>query len=258
MGKNLLLAIGLIFMMQSMQAQSKLSRIMKRKTAEAALTLNGGFYGGTYYGLGTSIHYLWGMGRKRQTFNIGLGVRHMSFFANNREYETSDPTYYNTLLNGPDSVRFTKMNSNILNPYLATSIYIKRGVDLGINLDLFGITFGGTQKANFHSYELTLGKNEPVTIQPFAFNINDLGLRQYGYGSSVNQIYLNFRGGYIMRYRLGFDYFVNEIETKIPVKGNGYRFKNDNLMLSGAIVWNIRHNRDGNTHVWNFKERINK
>lgn len=255
--KRLLLCLCVLFAIQDADAQMRMSRMIRRKTAEAALTLNGGFYGGTYYGIGTSCHYMWGVGRKRQTFNIGAGVRHNSFFANNREYETSDEKYLADLLNGPDSVRFTKMNSNLLSTYLAAQIHIKRGLDIGINFDLFGITFGGTQKADFHSYELTLGKNVPITIKPFAFNINDLGARQYGYGSSLNQIYFNMRGGHIMRYRLGLDYFINEIETAVPVAGNGFRFKNDNLMVSAAIAWNIRHNREG-SNIWNFKESYGK
>jgi hypothetical protein len=255
--KRLLFCLCIVLVAQEAGAQMRLSKVIRRKTAEAALTLNGGFYGGTYYSVGTSIHYMWGLGRKRQTSSIGFGVRHNTFFANNREYTTSDKKYYEVLLGGKDSVRFKKMNSNLLSTYLATQIHIKRGVDLGINFDLFGITFGGTQKANFHSYELTLGKDQPINVKPFAFNINDLATDQYGYGSSLNQIYLNFRGGRIMRYRLGFDYFINEIETQVPITGNGFRFRNNNVMLSGAISWNIRHNKEY-TNIWNFKEKMNR
>jgi hypothetical protein len=251
--KRLLFCICIVMLAQEAGAQMRMSKIIRRKTAEAALAFNGGFYGGRYYGISSSIHYMWGVGRKRQTTNIGFGVRHYSFFANNREYRTSSQDYVQELLNGPDSVRFTKLQSNILNGYIATSIHIKRGLDLGINFDLGGITFGGSQDANFHSYELTLGKDVPVNIKPFAFNSTGAGMPGRSYGSTMNQVYLNFRGGRIMRYRLGFDYFVNEVETTVPIAGNGFRFSNNNLMLSGAISWNIRHNREY-THIWNMKE----
>ena len=56
-----------------------------------------------------------------------------------------------------------------------------------------------------------------------------------------------------MRYRLGFNYFVNETNTKTPQTGNGTRFKAENYLVTGAIVWNLRHNQ-AKYDLWHMKD----
>jgi hypothetical protein len=251
--KKLILSIIISLTAFSSHGQLKLKRMVVRKTAEAALMLNGGLYNTSARGIGANIHYMWGIGRQKQRLNVGLGIREYSFWAQKREYETSSADYYKFLQNGTDSIYFDKMQSNILNGYLALQFHIKRGIELGANIDLGGVTFGGTKEGFFHSYELTQTAKKKVAVNPFGFNVNSYGANGFGYGSTFNQLYLQFRGGQIMRYRLGLDYFRNEVITRVPVVGNGTRFKNNSLLVMGAIVWNIRHNKS-KYDIWNFQD----
>ncbi len=228
------------------QAQMNIRSAIKRKTAEAGIAYTNATYDGRHWGIGANIHYMWGIGRNRQTFNIGLGLRQFNFFARNREYSTSDPALVANLLNGPDSVRFPKMSSHVLNTYLALGIHIRKNIDFGILLDIGGITFGGVKEGYFHSYELTLGQDKKVFSQPQPFNLNPF-FTNYGYGSAHNEFYFSFTANEVLRWRLGVDYFTNEITTKTVQTGNGNRFKNNSTMIMAAIAFNIRHNRPENT-----------
>ncbi len=251
--KKILLGFIICFCCNTVFAQLKLKRMVVRKTAEASLMFNGGLYNTAARGVGANIHYLWGMGRNRQRINLGFGVRHYSFWSQKREYETADRNYTKNRVGGSDSIYFDKMQSNILNGYFAFMFNIKRGVILGINLDLGGVTFGGTKDGLFHSYELTNTDYKKVQVAPFAFNLNDAGTGAYGYGSTFNQLYLQFRGGQIMRYRLGLDLFRNEVNATVPIVGNGTRFVNNNILLNLGLVWNIRHNKS-RYDIWTFQD----
>jgi hypothetical protein len=249
--KKLLIIAILFLSMQEINAQG-MKGIVKRKTAETAFFANLGVYDGEYWGAGASIHYMWGIGRNKQRFNIGLGLRQYNFSAKKREYVTSDANLVSQLKNGTDSIYFDKQFSSLLNSYLAFQFHIKRGVEFGLNLDLGGITFGGTKEGEFHSYELTLTERKKVIVQPYAFNFNPF-FTDLGIGSSFNEAYFQFSGGNIMKYRLGFDFFVNEVNTKTPQTGNGTRFKSMNYMVMGAIVWNIRHHQT-RYDLWNMRD----
>jgi hypothetical protein len=247
--KAIIILLFIIGGVAEVHAQLNLRPLIKRKTAEAAFTMNTAFYDGRHWGVGANIHYMWGIGRNKQRFNIGIGLRQYNYFGRDREYSTSDQALVAKLKNGPDSLYFPKISSHLMNSYIALMFHVKRGVDIGAHIDIGGITFGGSKEAYFHSYELTLGQNKKVLTQPFAFNFNPF-FTNSGYGSSFNSLYVQFGSGNIMRYRLGVDYFISETNTKTPQTGNGTRFRNNNLMVQGSICWNIRHNRP-NGSFWN-------
>jgi hypothetical protein len=249
--KKILFIVCVFGFMQQAQAQN-MRKLIKHRVAEAAVFGNFGVYDGDYKGVGVNVHYMLGIGRNRQRFSIGLGLRQYNFFAKNREYKTSDQKLIASLKNGPDSVYVNKVNSSLLSGYLAMQFHIKRGIDFGVNLDLGGITFGGNKDGYFHSYELTLTDPKKVTVGSYGYNSNSL-LGRNGYGSTINEAYFQFSGGNIMRYRLGFNYFVNEIELNTPQTGNGTRFRTDNYMVMGAIVWNVRHNKK-TYDLWNMND----
>jgi hypothetical protein len=250
--RNLLLVLLLSLVTLQADAQRKMRGVLKKKVAEATIYGNFGLYDGPYWGIGTSAQYLWGVGRGNQNFKIGLGIRNYIFNATNRDYATSDADKVATLRGGTDSVFFPKMNAVILNSYLALRFKVKRGIDFGMNIDLFGITFGGTKVGYFHSYELTLAGKERVNVQPYGFNLNPfLPSSNAGYGSSFNEAYFQFQANNILKFRAGLNYFVNEIETKTYITGNGKRFKNNNYMFMLGVTFNVRAKRT-EREPWNF------
>lgn len=132
------------------------------------------------------------------------------------------------------------MQSNLLNGYIAMRYKIKRGIDFGANIDVGGITFGGSKSGNFHSYELTLTKPQKVNLKPYGYNLNLFGMNG-SWGSAFSEVYFQFRAGNIMSYRVSLNMFANEIESSSFITGNGYRFSNNGYMILGSLVWNIRH-----------------
>ena len=247
MGKMLKkLLVILLFVACSIQAnaQFRMRSVLKKKYAETCLMGGFGAYNGPYWGAGANIQYLWGIGRNAQHFRLGFGMREFSFFANKRQYETSDPSIVNKLKNGTDSVYLKSCNTNVINSYLAMQYHIKRGIDFGINIDLAGVTFGVQKTGTFHSYELAPGANIKVNTQPTGFNTCAF-LQSNSYGSTVNEAYFQFQAFNLMRFRLGATYFVNQIETvsnpySASFGNTGKLFKNNNYMVTGGIVWNIR------------------
>ncbi len=243
MGMVRKLLICSIILMATLNADAQnMRKMLKVKVAEAALTSGFGLYDNPVWGVGANMHYMLGVGRNEQKFKIGIGIREFSYFAKNREFETSNQDYLALLKNGTDSVFVPKMKSNFVNGYIALRYKIKRGIDFGANIDVGGITFGGTKKGEFHSYELTLGQRTPVNLKPFGYNLNAFG-QKGTWGTSFTELYFQFRAGNIMSYRVSANKFYNEVETLQYVTGNGYRFKNDGFTIMGSLVWNIRHHQ---------------
>jgi hypothetical protein len=236
--RKLLVIVFLVFVSGKIDAQN-MRKFIKVKVAEASITAGFGLYDNPVWGVGPSIHYMLGLGHNSQKFKIGIGMREFSYFAKRREYETSNQDYVQKLTNGTDSVFVDKMQSNFLNGYLALRYKIKRGIELGANIDIGGITFGGTKKGQFHSYELTLGKKLPVNLKPYGYNLNMFG-QKGTWGTSFSEVYMQFRAGNHMSYRVSVNKFLNEVESLNYVTGNGYRFSNNGYTIMGSLVFNIR------------------
>jgi hypothetical protein len=241
MVRKLLICALLVTIAGKLEAQY-MRKMLKVKVAEAALSSGFGLYDNPVWGVGPNMHYMIGVGRNAQKFKIGVGIREFSYFAKRREFETSNQDFVALMKNGPDSVYIEKLQSNLVNGYIALRYNIKRGIDFGANIDVGGITFGGTKKGQFHSYELSKGQKLPVTLKPFGYNLNTFG-QDGTYGTTFSEIYFQFKAGNIMSYRVSVNKFLNEVETLTYVTGNGYRFRNNGYTIMGSLVWNIRHHQ---------------
>lgn len=246
MFKQLLICICVLFFVSEANAQYKIISRNKIKVSEASVYGNFGLYDQPSWGLGASVQYLWGVGRGNQRFKLGMGLREYTMFSKRREYETSSQDFVKYLLNGTDSVYFEKLNANLLNVYVAMLYNIKRGVDFGINIDLGGITFGGTKEAYFHSYELTQAEKYKVFVKPYAFNFNT-GMGKGNIGNIYSEAYFSFRASQVTRFRAGLNFMVSEIKTSYPITGNGVRFRTQNYFMSLGVAVNIR---DGAKDEW--------
>ena len=252
MVRKILICTWMLVTCNVIMAQN-MRRALKVKVAETALSSGFGLYDNPVWGVGASIHYLVGVGVQEQKFKIGVGIREFSYFSKKREYSTSNLDYVAQLKNGSDSVYIPKMQSNFVNGYLALRYKIKRGIDFGANIDIGGITFGGTKSGFFHSYELTLGQKQKENLKPFGYNLNTFGQRGT-WGTSFSELYLQFRAGNIMSYRIALNKFSNEVETEGYVTGSGYRFNNNGYTIMGSLVWNIRHNQSDRDEMNFYKK----
>lgn len=235
--KNILFLLIAVSFFQQSDAQN-MRKLLKKRTAEAAVYGNLGYYGNPHWGLGANIHYLHGIGRGKQRLSIGCGLRANVFFSKNRDYTTSSPVLTARNRGGADTMFMGEVQTNSLNAYIAIKIHIKRGVDVHINTDLGGVNFGDSKIGYFRSYETNpLPPGTKYKSEPYAFNANMLNA---SYGSIMTEAYGSFRLNEVLWWRLGFNYFRNEykIDSNIPM--NGKRFYQNHIMVMTALAFDLR------------------
>jgi len=237
--KRILVCALLALMAIPSEAQYMRAKLKKR-TAEAAVYGNLGYYGNPHWGAGANIQYLHGIGRKRQWLSIGGGIRANVFSSKKREYTTSSAKL--TALNpgGSDTLYMPEVQTNTLNAYFALKIHIKRGVDVFFNWDIGGINFGDSKKGYFRSYETNPGPiyQVPYKTEPYAFNLNTLNTDSYG--TLLGEAYGSFSLNDVLKWRLGFNYLRNEYKVDRNIAMNGKRFYQEHWMVMTGLGFDLR------------------
>jgi len=246
MWKNIILvSIALLFFTQS---EAQISRgYMKRKYAQVGVVGGVGYYGNAHYAFGTNIQYTMGIGRKKQRFNIGGGLRFQSFFTKDRNYKTASQELSELNRGGADTLFFKKIQNNTLNAYLTFQIHIKQGVDIYINTDIGGINFGDRRTGAFRSYEsnpdFTTGNPRfPVdySTEPYAFNLN---IYDQSYGTIMSEIYGSFKINELIGWRLGVQHYRNEYVSVLEVPFSGKRFSQGNWLVNLGLTFDLRQHK---------------
>lgn len=237
--KRLFILALLAFIALPSEAQY-MRRKLKKRTAEACVYGNLGYYGNPHWGGGANIHYLHGIGRKKQWLSIGMGIRANVFNTKKREYTTSSAKL--TALNpgGADSLYMAEVQTNSLNAYAAIKIHIKRGVDIFFNMDIGGLNFGDSKTGIFHSYETNPIPSTFVKYksEPYAFNLNTL--TSDSYGTLMGEAYGSFRLNQVLKWRLGFNFLRNEYKIDRNVPMNGKRFYQNHWMVMTGLGFDLR------------------
>lgn len=234
-----LILLSLIGLMVHQANAQNMRRVLKRRTAEASIWGAVGYYGNSHWAVGSTIHYLHGVGRKKQWFSFGCGLRAIVFQTKKREYETSSNSLFQLNQGGSDSLYFQKVQTNTLNAYFAIKIHVKRGVDAVFTTDIGGINFGDSKEAFFHSYETNpVPPGVKYKTEPYAFNLNQL---TYGsYGSLMSEAYGSFKLNNVLYWRLGMQYFRNEYKVDRFIPLNGKRFYQNHWMAMTALTFDLR------------------
>lgn len=242
MMKKIILMSVMCFIINHVSAQYMRGTI-KHKYSYASIYGNIGYYGNPHWGVGSNIQYTWGIGRKRQFFNIGFGLRGNTFFTKKRYYVTSSPDLTQFNLGGADSLYFSRVQTNTLNGYLTLQLNIKPGVDIYLNTDLGGINFGDSRTGFFKSYEThpVFDGNMEYNVEPYAFNANLW--ENNSYGTIMTEAYAQFRINSTIAWRLGVNYLRNEYVTDVAVPNNGKRFSQRHYMVMGGIAFDLRKNK---------------
>lgn len=242
MQKKLLLLILAIVSFYQSDAQY-VRRIIKKRTAEACVLGSVGYYGNPHWAVGANIHYLHGIGRKKQWLSVGLGLRANVFQTKKRSYETSSYDLSALNVGGRDTVYMPEVQTNTLNAYAAIKIHIKRGVDIYFTTDIGGINFGDAKTGYFRSYETNpVPPGLKVRTEPYAFNSNGMYFFN-SYGSLMSEMYGSFRLNNVLRWRLGFNYFRNEYKINMNLPMNGNRFSQNHWMVMTGLAFDIRWHR---------------
>jgi len=232
----LLITISVLFALPSVGQNMR--KKLKKRTSEACMYGNVGFYGNPHWSAGANIHYLHGIGRKRQTFSVGAGLRANVFNTKKRDYTTSSARLSSLNPGGADTLYMPEVQTNTLNAYIALKIHIKQGVDIFFTTDIGGVNFGDNKNGYFRSYETDpIPPGVKYTSAPYAFNLNiPTG---DAYDSILSEIYGSFRLNKVLNWRLGFNLFRNEYKIDRNIPMNGKRFYQNNWMVMSGLAFDL-------------------
>jgi hypothetical protein len=241
MRKSILLSCCLLLLALSIEAQN-MRKTLKRRTAEAGVYGCLGYYGNPHWGVGTTVHYLHGVGRKKQWFSFGGGLRINMLNTKKREYSTSSSQLSALNPGGADTIYMPEVQTNTLNAYGAIKIHIKRGVDIFFTGDIGGINFGDSKTAYFRSYETGPAtdtfRGTPYKSEPYAFNLFTGDASSYG--TLMAEAYGSFRLNDQLRWRLGVNFVRNEYKIDRNIPMNGKRFYQNHWMVLTGIAVDVR------------------
>lgn len=171
----------------------------------------------------------WNVGKKKK-FEIGVGLRYNLFWGNNKNF-TSAPADLASEDSKIDTLFISNPQTNSLNVLLYTAFHITPKFDIGFNIDLLGLGFGGERTGTL----IVEGAGQEVLATPTEFNLllvgnNDKGQlsSEFWFGYNINEKLL-IRGGY--------NYFFAEYKT-LSNKQNGndrYRHKASMFFLSLTV-----------------------
>lgn len=220
--------------------QANIRKELKKRTAEAGVYGGLGYYGNEHWGVGTNIHYLHGIGLRKQKFSFGCGLRINVFNSKKREYTTSSQRLTALNYGGADSMYLPEVQTNTLNAYFAFKYHLKRGVDIFFTTDLAGINFADSKDGYFHSYETQRLPYPGIRYktEPYAFNIRVPWSESYG--TLVSELYGSFRLNKLLYWKLGFQYIRNEYKVDRNIPMNGKRFYQNQWMVTTGLTFDIR------------------
>ena len=187
------------------------------------------------------MHYR-GVG-KHKRLKVGYGLRFTSFAGSDIEFITAPAKFTSgkssiAALVSPninaniDTVSFATAQINSLNAgiYFAYTLpFWKNKVELGVNIDAVGFSFGGQQKG--------LYKNNEVSAKPTSFNL--LLISDSDLGSLNSEWYVSYQFTKKVAVKVGYEFLFNEYTTTTKVQqlpssnqtNDRFRLKSGMIML---------------------------
>ena len=163
---------------------------------------------------------------KNKRFKVGYGLRLTNYFASDPDYVTAPAKYtsgkqsivalFTENINANlDTVNFTKAQVNFLNAgvYLAYTLPVLHDrLELGVNIDAIGLSFGGKQGGTFTSGN----RNAAVQAKPTAFNL--LLVSDSDLGSLNSEWYVRYWLTKKWAIKAGYEFLFTEYKTDTKVQ----------------------------------------
>lgn len=189
-----------------------------------------------------------GFGEKKR-FKLGYGLRMSNYFGSNQEYQTAPAKYTSgkeslaalfseTKLGNIDTLSFQSVQANALNAgiYLSyTPKILKDKLDIGINIDVIGFSFGSKQQGVFRGEGVFNEANVGAKATPF----NLLLISDSDLGSLNSEWYLRYWLNEQWAVKLGYEFLFTEFTTDNKIQpipntnefNDRFRRKSSMLML---------------------------
>ncbi len=192
-----------------------------------------------------SWSHLHGVGKKKQKFKIGYGVRLTSFAAANKYYTTA-PSKYTSDAQNPFTISSPTIAENIDTLTTATTqtnslnlaIYLQYDVsprfDIGFNIDAIGFSFGAEKDFNILSSVYDPGQAPVQPGSPTTFNLlltsdNDIG-------SLNSEFYLRYWITKKIGIRAGYTFIFSEYRTNQNLSFDNSRIVNDRFRYKASMI----------------------
>jgi hypothetical protein len=178
---------------------------------------------------------------QRKRLRIGYGLRLTNFWGSDLEYVTAPAKYtsgkqsiaalFATNINANiDTVTFPRTQVNSLNAgiYLAYILpFYSNRFQLGVNIDVAGISFGGRQQA--------LYGNSTVSAKPTVLNL--LLISDSDNGSLNSEWYISYRASNKLAIKAGYEFLFTEYTTSTKIQPiPGTADLNDRFRLKSAML----------------------
>lgn len=206
-----------------------------------------GMVGDNNYGGHASWSHYHGFGKKKRRLKIGYGIRITSYFGINKHYVTA-PAKLTSGFTGPlvafsdniegnmDSIFITRPQTNSLNAFICVQYTILRRWDIGLNLDLFGVSFGTRKIAQYTSVQ-----NQPgdyfVAQDTYPTGFNVFLTSDNCIGNLTSEVYLRFWINNQWAIKGSFVYAYSEYTTVNQLRLENDRFRNKMMMGSIGVTY---------------------
>ncbi len=184
--------------------------------------------------------HVYGIGKNKR-FKVGYGLRLTNFFGSDQNFTTAPAKYTSgksslaalfseNIIANIDTIALGKVQTNFINAgiYLNYTLpYWKNRLELGVNIDAVGFTFGSKQNASYN--------NNTVSAKPTSFNL--LLISDSDVGSLNSEWYISYWATKNLKIKAGYEFLFTEYttDTKIqPIPGTTER--NDRFRLKSPMV----------------------
>jgi hypothetical protein len=189
-----------------------------------------------------SYQKLYGIG-KSDRFKIGWGVRLNTFFSGQKNYITAPASltsgkqsiiafFTENIAGNLDTLQLTRSATGSLNSTIVLQ-YSFRKLDIGFNIDAFGLTFGGKQSGKFVASESKSLNNTNQTAKPTPLNL--LLISDSDIGSLNSELYFRYWVNKRFAVRGGASFQFIEYQTDRLLTFENDRFRHKALLPFLAV-----------------------
>lgn len=199
-----------------------------------------------YGGAASWSHYN-NTGKKKKNFKIGYGARITSLFGIDRNYVTAPAkltrgvtgpiaVFSERLLDNYDTIYLARPQVNCLNLYISIQYTFFRRLDVGLNADLAGVSFGTKEIAEYYSSKNNPGDySQAQRAYPTGFNIMLLG--DNNIGSLNSEVFARFWITNQWAVKASLNFVFTEYTTVNALRLGNDRFRDRTFMAGVAVTF---------------------
>ncbi len=214
--KNLFLITFLFLFTLGSTAQDAPSLLKNRNYIDV-----GAGFGSGQTGISTSFLHNWHLGAKKKFF-VGTGARFTTQFGNDVYYESAPASLAGEQAS-VDSIFISSPSVSALNAVLNLGYRFSEKLQVGVNIDAIGFSFGSEKNAVF----MGNGSTKSTTAKPTDFNILLIGNNDQGTLNSHFYVQYDFNKkiGVKAAYQYLFTEFTTATDVQVSPESND-RFRN--------------------------------